>query len=101
MSSEASQHPVTPTRESAEEFLLSARNVLSRAQLKRVVDNPVTIHKEFWEVPPNFPEKTDVCGSGVKNRYKSILPNPRSRVVLPGSDDPLACYINANYVRVS
>ncbi|XP_058800822.1 tyrosine-protein phosphatase non-receptor type 5-like [Phymastichus coffea] len=96
---EVLQHPVTPTRECAEEFLLSARNVLSRAQLRKVVDNPVTLHKEFWEVPQNFPEKTDVCGSGVKNRYKSVLPNPRSRVRLPGSDDPLTSYINANYVR--
>lgn len=99
---ESQPHMVTPTREcTAEEFLLSAGNVLSRAQLKRSVNDPASLHKEFWEVPLNLPEKVDICGSGVKNRYCSVLPNPQSRVVLPGfSDDPLAGYINANYIRV-
>ncbi|XP_014476085.1 PREDICTED: tyrosine-protein phosphatase non-receptor type 5-like isoform X1 [Dinoponera quadriceps] len=98
---ESPPHMVTPTREcTAEEFLLSAGNVLSRAQLKRVVNDPTVLHKEFWEVPLNLPEKVDICGSGVKNRYCSVLPNPQSRVVLPSSsDDPLAGYINANYIR--
>lgn len=92
---------VTPTREcTAEEFLLSAGNVLSRSQLCKVVKDPASLHKEFWEVPLNLPQKIDVCGSGVKNRYCSVIPNPQSRVVLPGSDDPLASYINANYIRV-
>lgn len=93
---------VTPTREcSNEEFLLSAGNVLSRAQLKKAICDRDSLHKEFWEVPLNFPEEVDVCGCGIRNRYSTILPNPRSRVVLPGSDDPLTSYINANYVRVS
>lgn len=98
---ESPPHMVTPTREcTAEEFLLSAGNVLSRAQLRRAVNDPASLHKEFWEVPLNLPEKVDICGSGVKNRYCSVLPNPQSRVVLPGSsDDPLAGYINANYIR--
>lgn len=93
---------VTPTRErTIEEFLLSAGNSMSRQQLRKAVAEPVLLHKEFWEVPLNYPEELDVCGSSVKNRYRTVLPNPRSRVVLPGSDDPLATYINANYVRVS
>ncbi|XP_015586539.1 tyrosine-protein phosphatase non-receptor type 5 isoform X3 [Cephus cinctus] len=93
-------HIVTPTREcTAEEFLLSAGNVLSRAQLHKIIRDPVSLHKEFWEVPLNLPDKVDICGSGIKNRYCSILPNPQSRVILPGSDDPLASYINANYIR--
>ncbi|XP_050452805.1 tyrosine-protein phosphatase non-receptor type 5-like isoform X1 [Cataglyphis hispanica] len=98
---ESPPHMVTPTREcTAEEFLLSAGNVLSRTQLKKAVNDPSTLYKEFWEVPLNLPEKVDVCGSGVKNRYCSVLPNPQSRVILPGSsDDPLAGYINANYIR--
>lgn len=92
---------VTPTRECTnEEFLLSAGNVLSRAQLRKVVSNPCPLHKEFWEVPLNQPECIDVCGSNTKNRYCSVLPNSRSRVILPGSDDPLLNYINANYIRV-
>lgn len=99
---ESPPHMVTPTREcTAEEYLLSAGNVLSRTELKKVVTDPATLYKEFWEVPLNLPEKVDVCGSGVKNRYCSVLPNPQSRVILPGSsDDPLAGYINANYIRV-
>ncbi|XP_019696095.1 tyrosine-protein phosphatase non-receptor type 7 isoform X2 [Harpegnathos saltator] len=98
---ESPPHMVTPTREcTAEEFLLSAGNVLSRAQLKRAVSDQTALHKEFWEVPLNLPGKVDICGSGVKNRYCSVLPNPQSRVILPGfSDDPLAGYINANYIR--
>ncbi|CAD1476458.1 unnamed protein product [Heterotrigona itama] len=98
---ESPPHIVTPTREcTAEEFLLSAGNVLSRAQLKKAISDPTWLHKEFWEVPLNLPEKLDICGSGVKNRYCSVLPNPQSRVILPAtSDDPLSSYINANYIR--
>ncbi|XP_033325043.1 tyrosine-protein phosphatase non-receptor type 5 isoform X1 [Megalopta genalis] len=93
---------VTPTREcTAEEFLLSAGNVLSKTQLKKAVSDPALLHKEFWEVPLNLPKELDICGYWVKNRYCSILPNPQSRVVLPStsSDDPLSSYINANYIR--
>ncbi|KAL0116658.1 hypothetical protein PUN28_009944 [Cardiocondyla obscurior] len=98
---ESPPHMVTPTREcTTEEFLLSAGNVLSRAQLKRIAESTGTLHKEFWEVPLNLPEKVDICGSGVKNRYSSVLPNPQTRVILPNtSDDPLVGYINANYIR--
>ncbi|KZC10269.1 Receptor-type tyrosine-protein phosphatase R [Dufourea novaeangliae] len=98
---ESPPHVVTPTREcTAEEFLLSAGNVLSRSQLKKAVSDPSSLHKEFWEVPLNFPEELDICGSWSKNRYCSVLPNPQSRVVLPGSsDDPLSSYINANFIR--
>ncbi|XP_066593724.1 tyrosine-protein phosphatase non-receptor type 5-like isoform X2 [Prorops nasuta] len=100
-SSESPPHMVTPTREcTAEEFLLSAGNVLSRSQLRKSINDAASLHKEFWEVPLNLPEKVDICGSGIKNRYGSVLPNPQSRVVLPGSsDDPLGSYINANYIR--
>lgn len=99
---ESPPHIVTPTREcTAEEFLLSAGNVLSKSQLKKAISDPASLHKEFWEVPLNLPEKLDICGSGVKNRYCSVLPNPQSRVILPcSSDDPLSSYINANYIRV-
>nr|KAF7432091.1 hypothetical protein H0235_005015 [Vespula pensylvanica] len=101
---ESPPHMVTPTREcTAEEFLLSAGNVLSRTQLKKAISDPASLHKEFWEVPLNLPEKVDICGAGVKNRYCTVLPNPQSRVVLPvlpgSSDDPLSSYINANYIR--
>ncbi|XP_057318195.1 tyrosine-protein phosphatase non-receptor type 7-like isoform X1 [Microplitis mediator] len=93
-------HVVTPTREcTSEEFLLSAGNILSRTQLRKVIRDPSALHKEFWEVPLNLPEKVDIFGAGVKNRYSGVLPNPHSRVVLRGFDNPVASYINANYIR--
>lgn len=93
--------PVTPTREcSTEEYLLSAGNRLSRGQLRTCLRDPKTLHSEFWEVPSNHPEHSGVAGSGTRNRYRSILPNERTRVSLAEKDnDPLSSYINANYVR--
>lgn len=86
----------------AEEYLLSAGNVLSRGQLRSCLRDARILHREFWDLPSNHPEKAEVAGSGTKNRYRSILPNERSRVRLPvGKEDLLAGYINANYVRVS
>ncbi|XP_066991055.2 tyrosine-protein phosphatase non-receptor type 5 isoform X2 [Anabrus simplex] len=92
---------VTPTREcSTEEYLLSAGNVLSRGQLRSCLRDSRSLHREFWDLPLNHPEKAEVPGSGTKNRYRSILPNERSRVRLPScKNDLLAGYINANYVR--
>lgn len=99
---ESPSHVITPTGEcTVEEFLLSAGNVLSRAQLKKAVKDPEILHTEFWKVPMNKMKTVEISGSGVKNRYVDILPNPRTRVILPHlSDDPLAGYINANYIRV-
>ncbi|XP_011301846.1 tyrosine-protein phosphatase non-receptor type 7 isoform X2 [Fopius arisanus] len=93
-------HMVTPTREcTSEEFLLSAGNVLSRNQLRKAIRDPTSLHKEFWEVPLNVPEKVDIFGAGVKNRYSGVLPNPQSRVILADVEDPVGSYINANYIR--
>lgn len=86
----------------SEEFLLSAGNVLSRSQLKKCLKNVQSLHHEFWEIPLNHQEKSVVTGCGTKNRYRSILPNERTRVKLTSNDDnPLDSYINANYMRVS
>lgn len=98
---ESPPHMVTPTREcTAEEFLLSAGNTLSRGQLRKVVRDPVSLHKEFWEVPLNVPDKIDIFGAGIKNRYSGVLPNSHSRVILREIDDPVGSYINANYIKV-
>nr|CAD7576249.1 unnamed protein product [Timema californicum] len=92
---------VTPTREcTTEEYLLSAGNMLSRGQLRSCFRVMAVLHKEFWDLPTNHPEKSEVAGSGPKNRYRSIIPNEKTRVRLPvGNQDDLAGYINANYVR--
>ncbi|XP_073812364.1 protein tyrosine phosphatase-ERK/Enhancer of Ras1 [Musca autumnalis] len=42
----------------------------------------LNLHKEFWDLPLNHQEKPMVFGSQTKNRYKTILPNENSRVIL-------------------
>lgn len=70
------------------------------------------LHQEFWDLPTNYQEKPLVFGSQVKNRYKTILPNEHSRVILDAELDSYRStsqtkettselYINANYIKVS
>lgn len=91
----------TPPKESTGvEYLLTAGHRLSRQDLKNAVRNTRALHQEFWEIFMNHPEKVHVAGSGMKNRYRTIIPNEHSRVILPDSEwDPLSSYINANYIR--
>ncbi|KAL3048654.1 hypothetical protein OYC64_007247 [Pagothenia borchgrevinki] len=95
--------PVTPREAAAREYLLAARRPLTRQQLRDVVQNTHTLHTEFAEIPMNFidPKELDIPNHGTKNRYKTILPNPHSRVTLKSKscNDPLSSYINANYIR--
>lgn len=67
------------------------------------------LHQEFWDLPTNYQEKPLVFGSQVKNRYKTILPNEHSRVILEPEIDTTSqakeqptseLYINANYIKV-
>ncbi|XP_048779447.1 tyrosine-protein phosphatase non-receptor type 5-like [Ostrea edulis] len=91
----------TPPKEgTALEYLLTAGNRLSRRDLRNAVKNSRALYEEFWEIPMNHPEKVYVAGSGMKNRYRTIIPNEHSRVILPDSEwDPLSSYINANYIK--
>ncbi|XP_017061231.1 uncharacterized protein LOC108101416 [Drosophila ficusphila] len=71
------------------------------------------LHKEFWDLPLNHQEKPMVFGSQTKNRYKTILPNEHSRVLLETESNELINlqeevkrtasedmpYINANYIK--
>ncbi|KAK5849429.1 hypothetical protein PBY51_009073 [Eleginops maclovinus] len=95
--------PVTPREAAAREYLLAARRPLTRQQLRDVVNNTHTLHAEFAEIPMNFidPKELDIPNHGTKNRYKTILPNPHSRVILKSKscNDLLSSYINANYIR--
>ncbi|KAM4615582.1 receptor-type tyrosine-protein phosphatase R [Polymixia lowei] len=94
---------VTPRETVAREYLLSASRPMTRQQLRDVINNTHTLHAEFAEIPMNFvdPKELDIPSHGTKNRYKTILPNPHSRVVLRSrsSNDLLSSYINANYIR--
>lgn len=62
----------------------------------------VKLHQEFWNLPTNYQEKPMVFGSQSKNRYKTILPNEHSRVILKREEgvqqEP---YLNANFIKVS
>ncbi|GAB1607980.1 receptortyrosineR-likeproteintype phosphatase non-receptor type 5-like [Argonauta hians] len=91
----------TPPKESSGlEFLMSAGNRLSRKDLRNAVNNVSGVYEEFWDIPSNHPEKVYVAGSGTKNRYKTMIPNEHSRVILPNYEgDTLSSYINANYIR--
>lgn len=52
----------------AEEYLLSVGNVLNRNQLRTCLKDARSLHKEFWDLPLNHPEKLEIPGSGTKNR---------------------------------
>ncbi|KAG5676079.1 hypothetical protein PVAND_005933 [Polypedilum vanderplanki] len=60
----------------------------------------IKLHQEFWNLPTNYQEKPMVFGSQSKNRYKTILPNEHSRVILQKEEgaqqEP---YINANFIK--
>ncbi|KAM9658938.1 LOW QUALITY PROTEIN: tyrosine-protein phosphatase non-receptor type 5 [Trichechus inunguis] len=94
---------MSPREESAREYLLSASRILQAKELHEKALDPFLLQAEFFEIPMNFvdPKEYDIPGLVRKNRYKTILPNPHSRVCLtsPDPDDPLISYINANYIR--
>ncbi|KAK9525985.1 hypothetical protein VZT92_016648 [Zoarces viviparus] len=94
---------VTPREAASREYLLAAGRPLTRQQLRDVVNNTHKLHAEFAEIPMNFidPKELDIPNHGTKNRYKTILPNLHSRVILKSKscNDPLSCYINGNYIR--
>ncbi|KAK2882797.1 receptor-type tyrosine-protein phosphatase R [Channa argus] len=94
---------VTPRETAAREYLLSAGRPLTRQHLRDVAKNTHKLHAEFAEIPMNFvdPKELDIPNHGTKNRYKTILPNPHSRVTLKSKscNDLLTSYINANYIR--
>ncbi|XP_029453042.1 receptor-type tyrosine-protein phosphatase R [Rhinatrema bivittatum] len=93
----------TPREKVALEYLQSASRVLTRQQLRDTVRNSHLLHAEFMEIPMNFvdPKEIDISSHGTKNRYKTILPNPLSRVCLKPKNlnDSLSSYINANYIK--
>ncbi|XP_059881223.1 receptor-type tyrosine-protein phosphatase R isoform X2 [Delphinus delphis] len=93
----------TPREKVAMEYLQSASRILTRSQLRDVVASSHLLQSEFMEIPMNFvdPKEIDIPCHGTKNRYKTILPNPLSRVCLRPKNvtNSLSTYINANYIR--
>uniref|UniRef100_A0A8C8VLZ4 protein-tyrosine-phosphatase n=1 Tax=Pelusios castaneus TaxID=367368 RepID=A0A8C8VLZ4_9SAUR len=105
MSSLASVEPIcsvcTP-RDITLRFLRTSSHILTREELRQQARSLEQLEEEFSKIPPNFvnPEELDIPGRALKDRYKTILPNPESRVCLrrAGSQEDES-YINANYIR--
>lgn len=94
---------LSPRDQSAQEYLRQGTHVLTPAMLhKRAMDDQ-GLQAEFYETPMNFvdPKEYNYPGLVRKNRYKTILPNTHSRVILKSQDedDFLTTYINANYLK--
>uniref|UniRef100_A0A3P9NCH8 protein-tyrosine-phosphatase n=1 Tax=Poecilia reticulata TaxID=8081 RepID=A0A3P9NCH8_POERE len=83
------------------EVWLQLLHTSSRALAHALTSKTFCFHLQ--KIPPNFVSaaELDAPGHMMKDRYKTILPNPETRVILksleeePGPDR----YINANYVR--
>uniref|UniRef100_A0A3Q2PZD4 protein-tyrosine-phosphatase n=1 Tax=Fundulus heteroclitus TaxID=8078 RepID=A0A3Q2PZD4_FUNHE len=94
---------VTTPKEVWLQLLHTSSRSLTHAQLQEAAADTNALNAEYQKIPPNFVSaaELDVPGHTMKDRYKTILPNPESRVILknpeeePGPDR----YINANYVR--
>ncbi|XP_058286822.1 tyrosine-protein phosphatase non-receptor type 7 isoform X3 [Hylobates moloch] len=93
---------VNTPREVTLHFLRTAGHPLTRWALQRQPPSPKQLEEEFLKIPSNFvsPEDLDIPGHASKDRYKTILPNPQSRVCLGRAQSQEdGDYINANYIR--
>ncbi|XP_077191196.1 tyrosine-protein phosphatase non-receptor type 7 isoform X2 [Paroedura picta] len=93
---------VSTPRDVTVQLLKSASHVFTREMLQQRCWNPEELQEEFAKIPSNFAssEELDIPGRAAKDRYKSILPNPQSRVYLKSADcQEEESYINANYIR--
>ncbi|XP_042743117.1 tyrosine-protein phosphatase non-receptor type 7 isoform X1 [Lagopus leucura] len=104
MSSLGSVEPIQPVctpRDVTLQFLRTSSHVLRMEELQQRAQSLAQLQEEFSKIPPNFisPEELEIPGRASKDRYKTILPNPESRVCLrrAGSQEEDG-YINANYI---
>ncbi|TDH11015.1 hypothetical protein EPR50_G00081910 [Perca flavescens] len=85
------------------QLLHTSSRPLNHAALQDAAADTHTLNAEYQKIPPNFVSaaELDVPGHVIKDRYKSILPNPESRVVLRSLEEEAGPdgYINANYIR--
>ncbi|XP_036389959.1 tyrosine-protein phosphatase non-receptor type 7-like [Megalops cyprinoides] len=94
---------ISTPRETILHLLRTSTRPLTAAQLQEAAGQTNTLDKEYQKIPPNFVNSSelDIPGHALKDRYKTILPNPETRVHLqkPGAEGKGESYINANYVR--
>lgn len=85
------------------QLLHTSSRPLTHLMLQQAAEDTNTLNAEYQKIPPNFVSaaELDVPGHMIKDRYKTILPNPESRVVLrsPEEESGPDRYINANYIR--
>ncbi|KFQ77962.1 Tyrosine-protein phosphatase non-receptor type 7 [Phaethon lepturus] len=104
MSSLGSVEPIQPVctpRDVTLKFLRTSSHVLRREELQQRAQSLTQLQEEFSKIPPNFvsPEELEIPGRASKDRYKTILPNPESRVCLRrAGNQEEDSYINANYI---
>lgn len=89
----------SPSKEcSTIDYLNKQSRLLSSKELIEITKNNLNLYNEFYFLPFNHAELS-VLGSGIKNRYKTIVPNESTRVKLSiRNNDPLSSYINANFI---
>ncbi|XP_042538288.1 LOW QUALITY PROTEIN: tyrosine-protein phosphatase non-receptor type 7 [Dipodomys spectabilis] len=93
---------VNTPREVTLHFLRTAGHPLTSWALQHQPPSPKQLEEEFLKIPSNFvsSEDLDIPGHASKDRYKTILPNPQSRVCLGRAQSQEdGDYINANYIR--
>nr|XP_020516816.2 tyrosine-protein phosphatase non-receptor type 7-like isoform X1 [Labrus bergylta] len=85
------------------QLLHTSSRPLTHTTLQQAALDTHTQNAEYQKIPPNFVSaaELDVPGHTIKDRYKTILPNPESRVVLKSTEEEAGPdrYINANYIR--
>ncbi|KAM6977712.1 tyrosine-protein phosphatase non-receptor type 7-like [Aplochiton taeniatus] len=94
---------VSTPRETLLQLLHSLSRPLEHTALIHAAVDINALNTEYQKIPPNIVSASDldVPGHTVKDRYKTIIPNPETRVILrrPEEEDSLKGYINANYIR--
>ncbi|XP_007430102.1 tyrosine-protein phosphatase non-receptor type 7 isoform X1 [Python bivittatus] len=93
---------VSTPRDVTVQFLNTASHVLTQKMLQEWSCSLEELQEEFAKIPSNFisPEEFNIPGRAAKDRYRSILPNPQSRVCLKSVNfQEEESYINANYIR--
>lgn len=85
------------------QLLHTSSRPLTHDLLQQAAADTKQLNAEYQKIPPNFVNaaELDVPGHTMKDRYKTILPNPESRVVLSSPEEEMGPdrYINANFIR--
>uniref|UniRef100_A0A673A155 protein-tyrosine-phosphatase n=1 Tax=Sphaeramia orbicularis TaxID=375764 RepID=A0A673A155_9TELE len=85
------------------QLLHTSSRPLMHTALQQAAMDTDTLNAEYQKIPPNFVNAADldVPGHTIKDRYKTILPNPETRVILKNPEEAVGPdrYINANYIR--